>query len=176
MGDTTRPSAFRSAAPHPSKRFAIVGGYDQVIAPVGKVDARFSHVGNYTTNKIYCGDLLWQSNLTLPHPSIPRTSASMFPRRSSTSTIPLRRPQPASRTRRKAFARRHGRPRPSSAASPREGRPEIETGFHKYAWHTCGLRLVPGRGKNTEAYSRKRSRNSAWPTSAHCAGRQSAST
>ena len=39
---------------------------DQVITPVGKVDARFSHVGNYTTNKIYCGDLLWQSSLTLP--------------------------------------------------------------------------------------------------------------
>ena len=32
---------------------------DQVITPVGKVDARFSHAGNYTTNKIYCGNLLW---------------------------------------------------------------------------------------------------------------------
>ena len=70
MGNTTRPSAFRSAAPHPSKRFAIVGGYDQVITPVGKVDARFPHAGNYTTNKIYCGNLLWQSSLTLHHPTI----------------------------------------------------------------------------------------------------------
>ena len=41
---------------------------DQVITSVRKVDARFSHVGNYTTNKIYCGDLLWQSSLTLPAP------------------------------------------------------------------------------------------------------------
>ena len=38
---------------------------DQVITPIGKVDARFSHAGNYTTNKIYCGNLLWQSSLTL---------------------------------------------------------------------------------------------------------------
>ena len=66
MGDTTRPSAFRSAAPHPSKRFAIVGGYDQVITPVGKVDARFTNAKKYTTNKIYCGNLLWQSSLTPP--------------------------------------------------------------------------------------------------------------
>ena len=66
MADTTRPSAFRSAAPHPSKRFAIVGGYDQVITPVGKVDARFPLAGDSTTNKIYCGNLLWQSCLTLP--------------------------------------------------------------------------------------------------------------
>ena len=70
MGDTTRPSAFRSAAPHPSKRFAIVGGYDQVITPIGKVDARFSHAGDYTTNKIYCGNLLWQSSLTLSTPRL----------------------------------------------------------------------------------------------------------
>ena len=41
---------------------------DQVITPVGKVDARFSHAGNYTKNKIYCGNLLWQSSLTLPTP------------------------------------------------------------------------------------------------------------
>ena len=41
---------------------------DQVITPVGKVDARCSHAGNYTTNKIYCGNLLWQSSLTLPYP------------------------------------------------------------------------------------------------------------
>ena len=41
---------------------------DQVITPVRKVDARFSHAGDYTSNKIYCGNLLWQSSLTLPHP------------------------------------------------------------------------------------------------------------
>ena len=28
---------------------------DQVITPIRKVDARFSHAGDYTTNKIYCG-------------------------------------------------------------------------------------------------------------------------
>ena len=33
---------------------------DQVITPIGKIDARSSHAGNYTTTKIYCGNLLWQ--------------------------------------------------------------------------------------------------------------------
>ena len=27
---------------------------DQVITPIGQIDARFSHAGNYTTTKIYC--------------------------------------------------------------------------------------------------------------------------
>ena len=43
---------------------------DQVITPIGKIDARSSHAGNYTTTKIYCGNLLWQSSLA--DPSIPR--------------------------------------------------------------------------------------------------------
>ena len=29
---------------------------DQVITPIGKIDARSSHAGNYTTTKIYCGN------------------------------------------------------------------------------------------------------------------------
>ena len=41
---------------------------NQVVTPVGKIDAATSHAGNYTTNKIYCGNLLWQSSLTLPNP------------------------------------------------------------------------------------------------------------
>ena len=40
---------------------------NQVVTPVGKIDAATSHAGNYTTNTIYCGNLLWQPSLTLPH-------------------------------------------------------------------------------------------------------------
>ena len=44
----------------------LTGAVPETITPVGKIDAATSHAGNYTTNKIYCGNLLWQSSLTLP--------------------------------------------------------------------------------------------------------------
>ena len=44
---------------------------NQVVTPVGKIDAATSHVGNFTTNKIYCDDLLWQSSLLVIYCAFP---------------------------------------------------------------------------------------------------------
>ena len=41
---------------------------DQVIAPVWKIYPAISHAGQYIINSRYCGDLLWQSSLTLYSP------------------------------------------------------------------------------------------------------------
>ena len=37
---------------------------NQVVTPVGKIDAATSHAGNYTTNKIYC-TVLWQFTVAI---------------------------------------------------------------------------------------------------------------
>ena len=43
VGNAARTSAFRSAAPRPSKLFAGVGGYDQMAALIGLKVAQRSH-------------------------------------------------------------------------------------------------------------------------------------
>ena len=35
---------------------------NQVVTPVGKIDAATSHAGNYTTNKIYCTVVIYCGN------------------------------------------------------------------------------------------------------------------
>ena len=35
---------------------------NQVVTPVGKIDAATSHAGNYTTNKIYCTVAIYCGN------------------------------------------------------------------------------------------------------------------
>ncbi len=48
VGNAARPSAFRSAAPRPSKRFAGVGGYDQMAALIGLKVSQRPHGAHYT--------------------------------------------------------------------------------------------------------------------------------
>ena len=48
VGNAARPSAFCSAAPRPSKRFAGIGGYDQMAALIGLKVAQRPHGAHYS--------------------------------------------------------------------------------------------------------------------------------
>ena len=47
---------------------AVGDATDQMIAPIWKLYPATSHAEQYVTNSRYCGNLLWQSSLTLQPP------------------------------------------------------------------------------------------------------------
>ena len=64
-----RPSARRDVSDSPFATFnrAVGDATDQVIAPIWKIYPATSHAEQYIINSRYCGNLLWQSGLTLYH-------------------------------------------------------------------------------------------------------------
>ena len=73
IGNEARPSAFRSAAPRPSKLFAGVGGYDQMAALIGLKVAQRSHAAHYSIFRNY------STTQTTPLGSAPRAPFQIAP-------------------------------------------------------------------------------------------------